>query len=305
MSILITGGTGFLGSRIARRLVRAGVDGLVLMDAYPNLAYVDEIAEHVKVVRGDFSEATELVPVLRDHDVSHVFHLGYLTSEADLFPAQALRVNILGTNNLFELCRQFGVEKVCYASSAAAYIARRSSDRLWHEDDRPTPTSFYGFCKLANEHTAELYYLKHGLQHIGLRLQSIYGLGRGQRRGIPPDIYARIIEQPLRGERFVAPRADAVMSWTYVEDVAEAFYLAYLANDPPHRVFNVTGEIRPVGDAVAYLTSRFPDAPLATGEDPAVTLPLATGDRIREELGFTPGYTMERGIDDYLARLGS
>jgi nucleoside-diphosphate-sugar epimerase len=303
MAILITGGTGFLGSHLARRLVRAGETKIVLIDAYPNPAYVDDIADRVEIVRGDFSESTELLAVLKQHDFSHVFHLGYLTAEADLFPAQAIRINILGTNNLFELARQCGVQKICYASSAAVYRSRRAGDQLWHEDDRPTPTSFYGFCKLSNEYTAELYYLKYGLKHVGLRLQSIYGFGRGQRRGINPDIYARIVESPLAGVPFVAPHTDAVLSWTYVEDAAEAFYLAYKADDTPHRIFNVTGEIRTVGEAVGHINSRLQESCLETGSELAVTLPLADGGRIREELGFVPAYSMERGIDAYIERL--
>jgi nucleoside-diphosphate-sugar epimerase len=174
---------------------------------------------------------------------------------------------------------------------------------LWHEDDRPTPTSFYGFCKLSNEYTAELYYLKYGLKHVGLRLQSIYGFGRGQRRGINPDIYARIVESPFAGVPFVAPHTDAVLSWTYVEDAAEAFYLAYKADDTPHRIFNVTGEIRTVGEAVGHINSRLQESGLETGSELAVTLPLADGGRIREELGFVPAYSMERGIDAYIERL--
>ena len=303
MAILITGGTGFLGSHIARRFIRAGEDRLILVDAFPNAGQIEDIADQVTLIRADFSETTELIPILKGNDVSHVIHLAYLTAEANLFPAQAMRINVLGTNNLFEACRQFGVQKVCYASSAAVYRGRRDSDRRWHEDDLPTPNNFYGLCKLTNELTAEVHYQMYGLKHVGLRLQSIYGAGRGQRRGIPQDIYARIVEQPLRGEAFVAPRAGDVMSWTYVEDAAEAFYLAYRAEDPPHRVFNVTGEIRTIGEAIAHVRSLLPGAPLEPGSDPVSTLPLAEGGRIREELGFVPRFGLERGIEDYLDRL--
>ncbi|MDE3076707.1 MAG: NAD(P)-dependent oxidoreductase [Chloroflexota bacterium] len=303
MPALITGGTGFLGSRLARRLIAGGEDRLVLVDAFPNMDNVADLGDVVEVVRADFSEPNEILPILRKHDFSHLFHLAYLTSESDLFPSQAIRINILGTHNLFDLARQCGIEKVCYPSSAAIYRHRRNSDHLWHEDELPTPSSFYGMCKLANEHDAELLYQKHGLKHVGLRLQSVFGEGRGRRRGIPPDIYARILEQPFRGERFVAPKAEAVMSWTYVDDVAEAFFAAAKADDPPYRVFNVTGEVRTVGDAVKYVRSLVPDASLELGADDAVTLPLATGDRIREVLGFSPAFTMERGLSAYLETL--
>jgi UDP-glucose 4-epimerase len=303
MAILITGGTGFLGSHLARKLVDSQAGQIILMDAYPNPSHVADMADQVKIVRGDFSETTELLAVLKSYDISHIFHLAYLTSDCENFPAQAIRINIQGTNSLFEAARLFGVQKVCYASSAAVYRKRRTSDRLMHEDDLPAPTSFYGMCKLANEHTAELYYLKHGLKHVGLRLQAIYGPGRGTRRNIPPDIYAQIVERPWRGERLVTPRSEAVMAWTYVEDAAEAFYAAFRADDPPHRVFNVTGEIQPVGEVVAFIKSLLPGVPLEIGDRPADTMPLARGERIREELGFVPRFSMRQGIGTYLERL--
>lgn len=93
------------------------------------------------------------------------------------------------------------------------------------------------------------------------------------------------------------------MTWTYVEDCAEAFYRAYKTAKPRHRIFNVSGEIRPVKHTVDLMRTLFPAADIKIGTDPVNTLPYLSTDRIREELGFEPRYSMEEGIKDYVGQL--
>ena len=98
MSILITGGTGFIGSYLAKKLVEEGEDKVVLMDVLPYPQAVDDIAEHVEIVQGDFSEASQVMAVLKKHDISCIFHLGYLGGpELERSPSRAIRVNCEGT----------------------------------------------------------------------------------------------------------------------------------------------------------------------------------------------------------------
>jgi nucleoside-diphosphate-sugar epimerase len=302
MAILITGGTGYLGPYLAQKLIEEGEDKLILFDFIPNPNSVGDIAEHVEIVQGDITEPFELMAVLKQHDISHIFHLAYLGPEGEMAPSRGMRVNILGTYNVFEAARQAGVKRVIWATSAAAYgiIETSNKVRLLREEDRPMPITLYGASKLFNEHVAENLARNYGFDHIGLRMTSVYGLGRAQRRGVRPDIYWGLIEQSARGEEVRVPPGDHLVNWSYVKDCADAFYHAYKVDKPKSRLFNFTGEIRPVKDAVDYVKTLFPNARITMGSKGERTLPYLDGSRIRSELGFEPRYSMERGIKDYV-----
>lgn len=308
MAILITGGTGYLGPYLARKLIDEGEDKLILFDFIPNPTSVEDIAEHVQIVQGDITEPFELIAVLKQHDISSIFHLAYIIGpESEIFRSRGMRLNILGTYNVFETAQQAGVQRVVWASSAAAcgLIETTNKAQLVKEDDRPTPNNVYGASKLFNEHLAECLARNEGFDHIGLRLSSIYGLGRAQRISTRPDIYWSLVEQSARGEEVVVPPGDHLVSWSYVKDCADAFYHAYKADKPKSQIFNFTGEIRPVKDAVDYVKTFFPNARITMGSKGVRTLPYLDGSRIREELGFEPRYSMEEGIKDYIDLLSA
>jgi nucleoside-diphosphate-sugar epimerase len=308
MSILITGGTGFIGSYLVRKLVEEGEDKVVLMDVLPYPPAVGDVMEHVEIIQGDFSEASHVMAVLKKHDISCVFHLGYLGGpELERSPSRAIRVNCEGTSNLFEMARIAGVKRVVWASSGAVLgrTLTSSNPKLLEEEAGPAPLFMYGACKLFNENIAEIYAQRHGFDHIALRITSIYGLGRVGRRGLGggPDIFSQLIEKAARGEAVVAPPADHRIYWSYVKDCAEAFYCAYRAPKPKHRIFNFSGEIRTIGETVGCLRTLFPQASIDMGTAPIEILPYFKTDRISEELGFQPIYPMEKGMKDYAERL--
>ncbi|TAK36179.1 MAG: NAD(P)-dependent oxidoreductase [Chloroflexota bacterium] len=310
MSILITGGTGFIGSYLARKLIDEGEDRLTLFDLTPNLDNVQDIAAHVDVVQGDFSDPLELMTVLKNHDITVIFHLAYLIFQDQKHPSQAVRTNIVGTTNLFEMARVSGVRRVIWASSAAVNGIVSSSEKasFLTEDDKPAINSLYGASKLFNEHYAEDLVRKYGFDHIALRISSTYGLGRAQRAGFASwgiypgtgDVHSYLIERTVRGEASTAPPENHLLPWSYVKDCALAFYCAYKADRPEHRIFNFMCEVRPVKDTVDYLKTLFPNAAIEIGTEAATMVPYLDTQRIRDELGFKPEYSMEQGIKDYV-----
>ena len=110
-----------------------------------------------------------------------------------------------------------GVRRVVWASSGAAYgyhpTIPAEAEPL-REDAPMRPLSLYGACKLFNEHVAEDYARRFGLDHIGFRLTSIYGLGRSSRRGIGRDFYSRLVEQAVAGEPLITPLPEQVFKVT-------------------------------------------------------------------------------------------
>ena len=113
MAIMITGGTGFLGSYLARHLIQEkGETGIVLFEMYPTLTRVEEIRDQVEIVQGDILEPQELLSTMQKYDVDRVIHLAAILGEAN--PEKFvpyLRVHCMGTANVFEACRLHGVSR--------------------------------------------------------------------------------------------------------------------------------------------------------------------------------------------------
>jgi nucleoside-diphosphate-sugar epimerase len=158
----------------------------------------------------------------------------------------------------------------------------------------------YGACKLFNEHIASYYAQAYGLEPIGIRPTSVFGMGRGQRRGAESDHFMVLPELALLGKPIVMPPDDQVSDWMYVRDAAEVFLRAYRAKHLQHRIFNMSGKCRRTGEIIAYLREILPHAKISVSDKPFAMTSLVKTDRLRTELNFTPQYTVEEGILAYL-----
>ena len=314
MSVMITGGTGFLGSYLARHLIQQkGETAIVLFDMYPNMSRVEEIRDQVTIVQGDILEPQELLSTMDKHGVDRVIHLAAIPGnpQPEKF-VPFLRVMCMGTANVFEACRLHGVSRVVYASSESVYRGNPNPTEEVDEDVAPMPQGLYGASKAWGEQIAETYRQQHGLDYTVLRPTSVFGLGRGQRGSyasrltpIPETPHYMVLpELAALGEPVEMPHDDLLTDWIYAADAAEAWYCALTVKDPAHRVFNLRSERRRVGELTAYLRVLLPDAQITASQEPVnFQIQLMSNKRLVEELGFRARYTMETGMVDYLNRV--
>ncbi len=303
MTVLVTGGTGFLGRHLIRHLVRSGKK-VVSLDVAPNRVTFAELEDQVTVVAGDVMETTALIDVIRDHDVEGIIHLAYYLGTGGLRnPAPSINVNCVGTTNVFEAARLCDLRRVVYMSSVAIYPFRSMLTGPTLDEDappNPDPFNIYGACKLFNEHTGAYYSSIYGLETIGIRPTSVFGEGRGQRRGVPGDHYMVAPEIALLGQPVVMPPDAQISDWMYVADAAEVFRLAYDIEKPSHRIYNMAGAPRETGEITAFLRQELPDADISVSEEPFMLMAMFDTERLQRDLGFTPRYTVEQGILEYL-----
>ncbi len=303
MAIMITGGTGFLGSHLSRYLLEeAGESELVIFEQSPNLARISDIQDRLTIVQGDVLEPMELLSAMQRHNVDRVVHLAFILGiGSTAVPGRAVKINCIGTSNVFEAARLHGVKRVVYASSVAVYGHRATLDgEEMDEEMIPRPTGLYGACKLFNEHLAELYWGQYGLDVIGLRPISVFGEGRGQRITSDPQHFMVRPEMAALGHPITMPPDEQVADWIYAPDAAEAWHSALTVKEPLHRVFNMSAERRTIGEATSFLRKILPDVSIKVDTKPTDGLILVSGSRLRAELDFKPKYTLEEGLLHYV-----
>ena len=177
MTTLITGGTGFIGAEVVRLLLDQGEHKPVIFDINPTLQRLDDVAEHIEVVRGDLGNFSHVLNVVKAVKPTAIYHLGGMLSvpsEAD--PAAALHANALGTFHILEAARLFEVPQVLFTSSIATY-RRDIREEVLTDYTLQRPELFYGAIKVFCEHLGLFYKRKYGLDFRGVRYPSVVGPG--------------------------------------------------------------------------------------------------------------------------------
>jgi nucleoside-diphosphate-sugar epimerase len=305
-TFLITGAHGFIGAWIVKRLLEHDAT-VVIFDLSPDprrlrLIMNEEETSRVRVVTGDITEAGSLSPIIDSFGVTNIIHLAGLqvpTCKAN--PRQGAMVNVVGTINVFEAARLAvdQVKNVTYASSAAVF-GIVEEDRAMTERDEPQATSHYGIFKRCNEGNARIYHLDHGVNSVGLRPLTVYGVGRDF--GLTSDptkaMKAAVVGRPFH-IRF-GGRTD----FQYVRDTADVFIRAATSNLTGAHVFNLHGETIPIADVVTEIERAWPNASgtLTNAETP-LAIPAEMDDSaIRAALGPLSVTPLAEGVRATIAR---
>ncbi len=304
-TVLVTGGTGFIGSYTAKELLDHGHDVVAYdVSTDPRILAKLGIADDVEVRRGDITDSTDVIRAVKESGATRIVHLaGLLTTTARENPRAGIEVNVLGTNNVMEAARTLSdqVERVAWASSAAVFAPPKNYDSEWvTEDDLVYPDTLYGAAKEFNEHQAKVYFEDHDVSHVALRPTVAYGPYRETGGSA---FLANIIEKPALGESFSVEYGDQVIDWQHVEDIAQAFRRAAFTPDEDlsQRVYNVRGTVATIREAAETVEKIMPDADLEVsdeGELPWTQMLDMTA--IQEDMGYEPRYGLESGFRAYI-----
>ncbi len=240
MSILVTGGTGFIGVGLAHKLVEKGED-VVLFDVAPQKERVADIKGSVKVAQGDLKVWPELMNVVKENDVKGIFHLGsMLSTPSEGNPWASFQVNVAGTMHVLEAARLFGVKRVVFPSSIAAYGL--DAGEVLTDETIQRPTTMYGTGKLYGELLGRFYRKKFGLDFRCLRYPSV--VGPGVKSMAVTQYNSWMIESAALGkpyECFVAE--DIAIPVLYFKDAIRAIEMLYYAPKEQIRTvcYNIAG----------------------------------------------------------------
>ncbi|MGH7797327.1 MAG: SDR family oxidoreductase [Candidatus Binatia bacterium] len=296
---LVTGGAGFIGSHIVRRLVGIG-ERVRVLDNFTagKMENLQSLNGKVEIVRGDILDRSVLKRVMQGVDV--VLHQGALRSVplSVQNPALVNRVNVEGTLNVLLAARDAGVRRVVFASSSSVYGNTKVFPNK--ESLTPSPISPYAASKLAGEHYCRVFSLLYGLETIRLRYFNVFGP-----RQDPNSQYAAVIPRFITNalqQRPLEIHGDGLQSrdFTYIENVVDANLLAARCRGGIGEAFNIAqGRCYSLLNLVDLL-QRITQKGLAIGHVAArpgdVRQTLADISRSREILGYRPAVSFEEGI---------
>ncbi len=204
MKALITGGTGFLGTELARVLLAKG-DEVIVFDVDPNPGKLSDIKDSVTVASGNLANASELYNIVKASRPDCILHLASMLSvPSNQNPWASFQVNVVGTVNVLEAARLFDVPQVIFTSTVATYGIGTGPEVDDYTLQRPT--TMYGTGKLYCECLGRFYRTRFGLDFRTVRFPSV--LGPGAKVKHVAQYYAWMIEYPALGnpfECFVAP----------------------------------------------------------------------------------------------------
>jgi UDP-glucose 4-epimerase len=314
----VTGGLGFIGSHIARKLLLGQhVDRVVLLDHYGSYVtparegWVDyryyrvrDIEDRIVVERAQTSHPTVLWDLLQRYQPRYIFHLAALplASLENLTTQEAAEGSVLSTAFMLEIAAMlkkrtgYEPERFVYTSSSMVYgdFLRSPADEA-----HPTrPRNIYGTMKLAGEEVTRGLCRVYGIKHTIIRPSAVYG---------PTDMNRRVsqifVEDALGGRELVVNGADEKLDFTYVEDVAKGFVMAATMPEGADETFNVTsGHAHSLLELCEVLREHFPElrhrvVPRDESRPRRGTLDI---EKARRVLGYAPDWNLRQGIAAYV-----
>ena len=286
MTTMVTGGTGFIGNRIVRKLVERGEE-VVCFDLAPPRANLTPYLDRIRVYRGDITQFPHLLEAINTHKVDRIIHMAaLLPPDTEDRPHFGMLINIQGANNVFEVARWTGVQRVVYASSIAAYgVQETFGERPVNEDDLAAPVNVYGMTKAANDFAAQKYNERYGLDCVGIRICTVFGHGRVT--GMTGMIGGLMVSLPAIGQPISMPfHQDEPSPMIHAEDAAEIFVRAALSGQLNHRIYISGGHLATIKDMADQVRSFIPDAQITTGDQAVPHIYMVDNSRMLADIGY-------------------
>ena len=309
MTVLVTGGLGFIGSKVVLQLLKKDIDVLVTdLDIVKNkdklesnILKIGKNKDKVKYQKLDITNYKEIENIFQNNKIDSVINLAYgIGTICEENPLLASKINIVGTTSIFEMIVKYKIRRLVFASSETVYGAHQEffGNRAVTEEDYSGINNHfytYGVMKLLNEFMAEKYIKKHGCSIAYTRPSVVFGYGR-QNTAInwAEDFAAK----PALGQAAYLPFSKKNRdNWIYVDDCAEQLVRLALKETLNFSCFNTGAETLDGTQLETTVKKIIPDAEIYFDENVKST-PLIddqNDDRIRNEIDFNPR-SFEEGV---------
>jgi threonine 3-dehydrogenase len=268
MASLITGGTGLVGAELAHLLVERGEE-VVVCNRTLRHDRIEDIKDRVTAVSADVSIAAHVFNLVRDYKITDIYHIGaMLSAVSEANPWGSFQSNVVGTYNVLEAARLFGVKRMMYSSSIAVFglgIAEKVTDTTLQR-----PVAIYGVGKLYCEGLGRFYRSKFGLDFSTIRYPAVVGPGvKTPGHWVPP-----MLDDVLAGKPHKCLVTEDTRTWMMsLRDAARAAYLVLHAPAEKKKMvnYNVSGPNPAIaaGEIAAAIKKYIPEAVIEFRKTPA------------------------------------
>ncbi len=295
---LVTGGAGFIGSNIAKTLEAQGHEVTVLDDFQKNGNFKNLIGFKGDVIAADLFQ---FLPT--DMYFDAIFHEAAITDTTVMDQKEMMEQNVEAFKGLLNFAAENGIKKVVYASSAATY----GNGPVPNVETQPThPENVYGFSKAIMDNVARQF-VEHNndMTVIGLRYFNVYGPGEYYKGKMASMVYQLYLQMKAGKRPRVFKMGEQQRDFVYVKDIVK-INLCALNNGKESGVYNAaTGVPRDFNEMIACLNKEmgtklepeYIDNPYKAFFQVKTQADIT---KSKEKLGYTPDYTLETGIADYV-----
>jgi UDP-glucose 4-epimerase len=301
MRVAVTGGAGYIGSALVKRLVEDGnqvasVDSLMNGNYGPlkALGFGDKALLHV----GDIRDGNKVEEMYRGSEV--IAHLAALPGLVKCSESQeATSINVYGTHQVLEAARRLDIGRVVFCSSAAVY--GKPMELPVNESHPLRPLNLYGVTKLAGEKLMESYHDNYGIETVSLRFGNVFGVGLYTNYDT---VIPKFVRLGLRGKTLtVYGDGTSSRDFVHVEDVVQAVILSLTSEGLGGEAYNVGGETMAIGvlaEKISCLLEKETDSqvgiehlPPRPGETKEISFDQ---EKISKDLGYEPSWSVMRGV---------
>lgn len=316
--VFITGGAGFIGYHLAKKLLKDGHE-VIAYDAFinylpPHQSHYPEylqirlreldIYKKLTIARGDIRYRSLLIDVMNETQPDIVVHLAAIpiATVCDKYPEEASAVNLDGTVNVLEAMKVYGkIKRFVYASSSFTYGNFKKP--IANEEHPTSPIDSYGAAKLAGENLTRSFSERFGVEHVVIRPSAVYGPTDPNRRVSQIFVENAILGKPL----MLYEGGEERLDFTYIDDLVEGLYLAVFHPKAKNHTFNMTtGKGRMIKEFATLIKKVLPKTKIEVQSslDPGDLARPKRGtlsiEKAKKLLGFRPKFSLETGIPTYI-----
>lgn len=297
MKILITGGAGFIGSNLAKRLVEDGQQ-VVVLDSLLRGNKLDKATfEKIDFIKGDVRDLDLVVNASKGCDL--IFHFAAVLG-VDIVadnPVETMDVEVIGTRNVVTAAEVNNIKKIMYASTSGIY-GHSAIENALTEEVLVDPRTSYAMAKRYNEIYLASHYEEKGLDVVSLRFFNVYGWNQDNRMVIP-----RFFEQALSGENItVFGSGKQTRDFTFIDDTVEACvrlidikgcHIVNIANEAEWCIEDVAVKIKAITNSSSEII--YLEAPRKR-YDYEVERRVGSSKKLMELVNYKPKTTLKEGL---------
>ncbi len=305
--ILITGGAGFLGSNLARKLLEEQAEVTIFIRPNKNLDNLEGIKEKIKIIKGEITNPEQIKQAIKDKDF--LFHLAWQTDlkKSMASPKEDISTDLIGLINILENTKQYNPQmKIIFASTVT--VIGETEKLPSNEDEKEAPLSIYEANKLTGEKYLALYSKNYNLKTTVLRLSNVFG--EYQRIDNPSrGVLNFMIGRALRGEVLtVYGEGDFIRDYCHVQNYVNAFIQSALSPNTEGKVFvlgsgqgktmnEVVEKIKSITEALTQKPVNIKHVPFPESENKINKRNfIADTSRFKEATGWAPQISFEEGL---------